>query len=106
MVEESIYCKQCYGLLEPNVVLYGDSIPRYYDALDLIGAAEELLVVGTSFYTSTASDFVGIAKRAGIKITIINDDAERNKLFPLINLADSNRICLLTLQKLHCLRVL
>ena len=76
VVEESIYCKQCNSLLEPNVVLYGDSIPRYYDALELLSAAEELLVVGTSFYTSTAADFVGIAKRSGIKVTIINDDAE------------------------------
>jgi NAD-dependent deacetylase len=80
VVEQSIYCKQCNALLEPNVVLYGDSIPRYYDALELISSAEELLVVGTSFYTSTASEFVGIAKRAGIKITIINDDAENQVL--------------------------
>lgn len=76
VVEKSIYCKQCNALLEPNVVLYGDSIPRYYDALELISTTEELLVVGTSFYTSTAAELVGIAERAGIKITIINDDAE------------------------------
>lgn len=76
VIEDSIYCKLCNALLEPNVVLYGDSIPRYFDALELIGATEELLVVGTSFYTSTASDFVSIAKRAGIKVTIINDEAE------------------------------
>lgn len=73
---ESIYCKGCKGLLEPNVVLYGDNIPRYFDAIDLIGSADELLVVGTSFYTSTASDMAGMAKRAGIKVHIINNDAE------------------------------
>lgn len=77
VVEESIYCKYCNGLLEPSVVLYGDNIPHYYDALDLIGSAEELLVIGTSFYTSTSSDFVGKAERAGIKIKLINNDAEK-----------------------------
>jgi len=73
---DSIYCCQCNGLLKPNVVLYGEMIPKYDKAIDMIGSADELLVVGTSFYTSTSSHLVGMAERAGIKITTINMNAE------------------------------
>ena len=75
-ISDSFYCSQCGGLLKPNIVLYGEAIPRYFDAIDMIGSADELLVVGTSFYTSTASMMVGAAERAGIKVVTINKDAE------------------------------
>lgn len=78
VVKETIYCKKCRGLLQPNIVLYGDIIPLYFNAIDLIGSADELLVVGTSFYTSTAIDLVNRAKFAGIKVTMINENAEEN----------------------------
>lgn len=78
VVKETIYCKKCRGLLQPNIVLYGDIIPLYFNAIDLIGSADELLVVGTSFYTSTAIDLVNRAKFAGIKVTMINENAEGN----------------------------
>ncbi|MDO6354813.1 Sir2 family NAD-dependent protein deacetylase [Caloramator sp. CAR-1] len=78
VVKGTIYCKKCRGLLQPNVVLYGDIIPLYFNAIDLIGSADELLVVGTSFYTSTAIDLVNRAKFAGIKVTMINENAEEN----------------------------
>lgn len=76
VVGKSLYCSQCNEVLQPNVVLYGDSIPRYFDATDLIGSAKELLVVGTSFYTPTASDLVERAEMAGIKVKVINENAE------------------------------
>ncbi|SHI83600.1 SIR2 family NAD-dependent protein deacylase [Lutispora thermophila] len=75
-VNKSLHCDECSGLLKPNIVLYGENIPRYYDAIDLIGSADELLVVGTSFYTSTATMMVGAAQRAGIKVVTINKEAE------------------------------
>ena len=78
VIFDSIYCPECKEILQPNVVLYGDLIARYFDAINIIGKADTLLVVGTSFYTSTAGDFVGRAKMAGIKVVTINDDAEKN----------------------------
>lgn len=75
-ITDSLYCSPCNNLLKPNVVLYGEMIPKYHEAIDIIGSADELLVVGTSFYTSTSSDLVGMAQRAGIKIKTINNDAE------------------------------
>jgi NAD-dependent deacetylase len=60
------------------VVLYGDLIARYQDAVDTVAKADTLLVVGTSFYTSTAGNFVGIAKMAGAEVVTINENAKDN----------------------------
>lgn len=76
VVQNSIYCKDCKSILQPNVVLYGDMIPYYHNAIDIIGSGTHLLVVGTSFYTSTSSYFVDSAEWAGINVDIINDNAE------------------------------
>lgn len=76
IVKNSIRCSNCGAMLQPNVVLYGDSIPLYFNALDVLGRAEEILVIGTSFYTSTAVELIGRAQMAGVKTTIINKDAE------------------------------
>ncbi|HZX45984.1 MAG TPA: Sir2 family NAD-dependent protein deacetylase [Clostridia bacterium] len=75
-VEESIYCKKCGSIYEPNVVLYGDSIRYFYEAIELASSCSQVLVVGTSFYTSTVNVFVDSARMAGVKIHVINKDAE------------------------------
>ena len=75
-IKENIYCNNCKSILEPNIVLYGDMIPKYADAIELIEESTDLLVIGTSFYTSTANDFVYIAKRLGINVTIVNEKSE------------------------------
>jgi len=81
-VEESLLCPDCgphcREILKPNVVLYGDTIPLYFTAMALMGNTEELLVVGTSFHTSTSWDLVGRAERAGVKVTTINANAEED----------------------------
>jgi len=76
VIRDSIYCSRCGELLQPDVVLYGDMIRYYADAIDLIGSSREVLVVGTSFYTSTVNEFVYRARLAGKKISIINQSAE------------------------------
>ncbi len=75
-VRNSLYCEECGDLLEPDVVLYGDQIPYYFNAVEMIGSADKLLVVGTSFYTSTVNDLVYMARRAGITVDTINAAAE------------------------------
>lgn len=76
IINKSLNCGDCDSLLQPNVVLYGDMIPNYHNGLVTIGESDHLLVIGTSFYTSTAGDYVNRARRAGIKVTIINEDSE------------------------------
>ncbi len=75
-IEESIHCKTCGTLYEPNVVLYGDSIRHFYEATKKASSCKQVLVVGTSFHTSTVNVFVDSARRAGVKIHIINENAE------------------------------
>lgn len=92
VTKESIYCGNCKGhILQPDIVLYGDTIPRLYDAMDLVAKAELLLVIGTSFYTSTATYVSEAAKAAGAQVKIINENAEElvpEMLFELLGSAE------------------
>lgn len=76
VVADSIYCPICTKVLEPNVVLYGDGIPMFNEAFYWVRRVKRVLVVGTSFYTSTVCDLVSMAKYAGIGVDIINERAE------------------------------
>lgn len=75
-VRRGITCPVDNTLLQPDVVLYGDSIPRLQDALELVAGADRLVVIGTSFYTSTASYVTDAAKKRGIPVDVINEAAE------------------------------
>jgi NAD-dependent deacetylase len=76
LVYKAIHCPKCGGLLETNVVLYGDMIPLYGDAIQRVCSADHLFVIGTSFYTSTSYDLMQRARYNGAEITIINEKAE------------------------------
>lgn len=68
------------SLRENNVVLYGDSAPKYSEALDWIDRLtnkDVLLIIGTSFYTSISNQIRYAADLIGVNIIIINEDAER-----------------------------
>lgn len=74
--EESSRCPACGGLLLHDIVLYEDQIPRLAEALLRVEGAGTLLVIGTSFYTSTASYVVDHARASGREIVLINKNAE------------------------------
>lgn len=75
-VEKSIYCGKCGHIYQPNVVLYGDNIRHFYEAIELASSCSQVLVIGTSFYTSTVNVFVDSARMAGVRISVINKDAK------------------------------
>ncbi len=75
-LEQDIICEKCQCVLDPEVVLYGDSLDKMNDALTMIDKANHLLVVGTSYYTSTAVDIYNYALFNKKKITEINELAE------------------------------
>lgn len=76
----SQYVIEVHGNVEKNnVVLYGDSAPKYTEALDIVDRLSKediLLIIGTSFYTSISSQIKYTAERNLAKVVIINDDAE------------------------------
>lgn len=76
VVKKSINCPKCGEIIESNVVLYGDKIRNFIESLNLVNKADRLLVVGTSFYTSTVNQMVYEANKHNIPVDIINEYAE------------------------------
>lgn len=67
-------CPACGGMLKPDVVFFGDSVPkqRVTAAMDAIAAASGLLVVGSSLMVYSGFRFVEFARRAGKPVMAIN----------------------------------
>lgn len=65
---------QCGGLLKPNVVLFGEELPRRI-LLEAWGEAENcdlMLVAGSSLEIVPASEIPLVARRYGAKLIIVN----------------------------------
>ena len=64
----------CGGMLKPDVVFFGDSVPRprVDDAFARLDAAEVLLVVGSSLTVFSGYRFVLRAKERGQPVAVIN----------------------------------
>jgi NAD-dependent SIR2 family protein deacetylase len=67
-------CDQCGGLLKPDVVFFGENVPRdrYADACDALACADALLVAGSSLMVYSGFRFVRLAHDAGLPIAIVN----------------------------------
>ena len=68
-------CSCCGGALKPNVVFFGEPLPRYA-WMEAAGEAERcdlILVVGSSLEVTPASDLPFMALRHGAKIVVINN---------------------------------
>ncbi|MDQ6642469.1 MAG: NAD-dependent protein deacetylase, partial [Actinomycetota bacterium] len=72
-------CEVCGGRLKPDVVFFGESVPRdrverCYAALD---RADALLVAGSSLTVMSGLRFVRYAAKAGLPVVIVNRGATR-----------------------------
>ena len=67
-------CERCGGVLQPDVIFFGDNIPaqRTADALALMAEADALLVVGSSLMVFSGYRFCKLAAEAGKPIAAIN----------------------------------
>ncbi len=67
-------CPKCRGILKPNVVFFGESVPPESVAacFAAVDAAEAMLVAGTSLAVNSGLRFVRRAAKAGIPIVIVN----------------------------------
>jgi NAD-dependent SIR2 family protein deacetylase len=67
-------CERCGGVLQPDVVFFGDTIPpgRTADALRRMEEADALLVVGSSLMVFSGYRFCKLAAEAGKPIAAIN----------------------------------
>lgn len=66
-------CLACDGILKPNVVFFGESVPRRIvdEGMALVDDAEALLVIGSSLAVYSGFRFVRRAHERGLPIAII-----------------------------------
>ena len=67
-------CRQCGGVLKPDVVFYGEGVPRtrVHSVQTALAAADGLLVVGSSLSVYSGLRFVHEAAQQGKPIVAIN----------------------------------
>ncbi|MBO4472013.1 MAG: NAD-dependent protein deacylase [Clostridia bacterium] len=67
-------CKDCGGVIKPNVVLYGEVLPKYVciGAMREITNADTLIVAGTSLAVEPAASFLDCFR--GKNLVVINRD--------------------------------
>ncbi|MGW4333660.1 NAD-dependent protein deacetylase [Rhodococcus koreensis] len=76
-------CEACGGMLKPDIVYFGESVPkpRVAAAYDVVDEAEALLVAGSSLTVMSGLRFVRYAAKRGIPIAIVNRGATRGDEF-------------------------
>ncbi len=67
-------CARCDGVLKPDVVFFGESVPRAWvqAAMEGLERAEAVLVVGSSLMVYSGYRFVQAAVRAGKPVAAVN----------------------------------
>jgi NAD-dependent SIR2 family protein deacetylase len=67
-------CPSCGGLLKPDVVFFGESVPaeRALAATEALERADALLVAGTSLTVNSGLRFAKSAHKAGKPVVIVN----------------------------------
>ncbi len=67
-------CQQCGGILKPDVVFFGDSVPkdRVAQAFTQLDQADSVLVIGSSLMVYSSFRFVRRAAELGLPIAALN----------------------------------
>jgi NAD-dependent SIR2 family protein deacetylase len=72
-------CEDCGGVLKPDVVFFGESVPveRVAAASERVLAASALLVVGSSLMVLSGFRFARLACEAGLPVAVLNRGVTR-----------------------------
>jgi NAD-dependent SIR2 family protein deacetylase len=83
-------CERCAGRLKPDVVFFGESVPKDVVArcFSLVDAAEALVVLGSSLQVMSGLRFVRHAAKRGIPTVIVNRGATRGDDLATIKIDD------------------
>jgi NAD-dependent SIR2 family protein deacetylase len=75
----TVDCLRCRGLLKPDVVFFGESVPRdrVQGCFALVERARALVVLGSSLSVMSGRRFVLRAVKAGIPVAIVNQGVTR-----------------------------
>lgn len=68
------HCAQCGGPLKPDVVFFGENVPRarYAQAVEALHAADAALVIGSSLMVYSGFRFARMARERGMPLAILN----------------------------------
>jgi NAD-dependent SIR2 family protein deacetylase len=74
-----VACRRCGGVLKPDVVFFGETVPRdrFRRALDLLAESRALLVLGSSLQVGSGYRFATAAARTGMPVAIVNRGTTR-----------------------------
>jgi NAD-dependent SIR2 family protein deacetylase len=74
-------CLRCGGMLKPDVVYFGETVPpdRVARSFALVAGARTLLVLGSSLTVMSGRRFVLRAARDGIRVAIVNRGVTRGE---------------------------
>lgn len=72
-------CKVCTGLLKPDVVFFGENVPRprVAAAHEALPASDAMLVVGSSLMVYSGYRFARAAREAGLPLALLNRGVTR-----------------------------
>jgi NAD-dependent SIR2 family protein deacetylase len=75
----TVDCTLCRGLLKPDVVFFGESVPRdrVQSCFALVEGARALVVLGSSLSVMSGRRFVLRARKLGIPVAIVNQGVTR-----------------------------
>ncbi|AXK72078.1 NAD-dependent protein deacetylase [Lysobacter sp. TY2-98] len=88
-------CTRCGGMLKPDVVFFGENVPRarFEIARDALAASDALLVVGSSLMVYSGFRFARMAHEAGLPIALLTRGATRaDELATLAVRADCTKV--------------
>ena len=86
------HCDACEGLLKPDVVFFGENVPRdrVFDAQAALQASDAMLVVGSSLMVYSGYRFAVRAREAGLPLAILTSGTTRADAIATLKLdADS-----------------
>jgi NAD-dependent SIR2 family protein deacetylase len=74
-----VACRRCGGVLKPDVVYFGEHVPRerFARALRRLEASRSLLVLGSSLHVGSGFRFVTAAAKRDLPIAIVNRGTTR-----------------------------
>lgn len=70
------HCPSCGELLKPNIVLEGEEVRHFAMAVDWVGEADLLLVVGTKLDMQPVGGLPKICEEKGVPVIVCNKAAE------------------------------
>ena len=81
-------CTQCGGVLKPDVIFFGENVPRprVDQCYELVGSSRALVVLGSSLTVMSGYRFVRHAAKLSIPVAIINHGPTRGDEHAMLTL--------------------